>query len=504
MPNINDLKTVAPDSTIPTNARKWRPKNEPLVPTRSASQSSNPDLDQQLNEQSLLETTPLQPSSIETTKNETTNPNLSLNDDRPEPTNTKTEEQLSKQSLLKTTLSKTTSLETALLQPSSIDTTKNETTNPNLSLNDDRPEPAGSNKPLPAAATSLKYGGYIPIKCTLFSPEVFTLLGPIEFKLFTYLTFLKWRYPEKSGYVRAALPYLAKGTKIARSAVFNHLKTLIELNLITCIEVNQKFGNLYKVSDIGLWTVIDQTKLEKEKQSLQETTPIQTTATQTTTVRIRDYNSPRGGSQQSVLETKDLSSLSSSTYLSLSQFLKSQQLAELEARWLSFLKKEREREEKGLLKLFEQKPDEAETILKAFQIILKEQDEYGEIKSAISVLETNYTGQYRTKALAAMNRQQQKDKENHVKTEAKHNHAETEDAEAQAQLVRMRCFETAFPDLATRKQFIATTCRGNSMFATLGINSPITTAYAVNEWAQGEGSRAVLTALNAASSEATH
>jgi hypothetical protein len=163
---------------------------------------------------------------------------------------------------------------------------------------------------------------------------------------------------------------------------------------------------------------------------------------------------------------------------------------------MSFMKKEREREEKGLLKLFQQKPEEAETIFKAFDIVLKEQDEYGEIKSAISVLETNYTGQYRAKALTAIVRLQQKEKESQVKSETQSAQAETEDAEAKMQLIRMQCFQEAFPDMAMRKQYILNICRENPMFSKFGVNSPIAVSYAVSQWAQGEGSARMLAALD--------
>jgi hypothetical protein len=160
------------------------------------------------------------------------------------------------------------------------------------------------------------------------------------------------------------------------------------------------------------------------------------------------------------------------------------------------MKKEREREEKGLLKLFDQKPEEVNTLFKAFEIVLKEQDEYGEIKSAISVLETNYTGQYRGKALASMTRQQQKDKENQVKAETVSTQTEKEDAEAKVQLIRMQCFQAAFPDLAIRKQYILNICRESSMFSKFEVTSPIAVSHAVTQWAEGEGSAQVLAALD--------
>lgn len=101
--------------------------------------------------------------------------------------------------------------------------------------------------------TGLKYGGYMPISCIVFVPELFLLLNSGELKLLMYLTFLKWRYAEKSKYVRAALPYLSEGVGISRSTVHEYLIRLEELKLLECIEVNQKIGNLYWVTDLTLW-----------------------------------------------------------------------------------------------------------------------------------------------------------------------------------------------------------------------------------------------------------
>jgi len=182
--------------------------------------------------------------------------------------------------------------------------------------------------------------------------------------------------------------------------------------------------------------------------------------------------------------------------LSLSKFITSTQLSELEARWLTFMKKEREREEKGLLKLFQQKPEEAELIFKAFHIVLKEQDEYGEIKSAIAVLETNYTSQYRAKALAAIARQQQKEKENQTSVETETERKEEQDTEAKLQMIRMQCFQEAFPDMIARKEYVLITCKANPMFTNFGFNSPIAVSYAVGHWATHEGTNQVLAALD--------
>ncbi len=346
--------------------------------------------------------------------------------------------------------------------------------------------------------TGIKYGGYLPVRCVIFAPEIFTTLTPIDFKLFTYLTFLKWRYPNNElGHIRAALPYLAKGVNIARSAVFKHLKNLTDLHLITCVRVDHKLGNLYEVHDAALWTKqteADLVVLNKNDSSPHKGLP--QSLNETTSVLNVDYSSPFNGPHQSLKETKDLSPSNLFLSLSLSKFLNPTQLAELEARWMSFMKKEREREEKGLLKLFEQKPDEAALIFKAFDIVLKEQDEYGEIKSAISVLETNYSGQYRAKALAAIGRTEQKEKETRVKTETGAKQQEAEDAEGEMQLIRMQCFQEAFPDIAIRKQYILNICKESAVFSKFAVTSPIAVSHAVARWAEGEGSARVLDALD--------
>jgi hypothetical protein len=119
-------------------------------------------------------------------------------------------------------------------------------------------------------------------------------LKPGEFKVLLYLLFLSWRYPEKLGHVRAALPYLERGTGITRSAVHDHLKGLTDRGYIKCQEKNTKIGNLYFVSDALLW------KSEKK------TAGKQTADFRTDAVSISDGGSPENGLKQSEKRTEEL------------------------------------------------------------------------------------------------------------------------------------------------------------------------------------------------------
>jgi hypothetical protein len=310
-------------------------------------------------------------------------------------------------------------------------------------------------------------------------------LDPFEFKLFYFLSLRAWGWDglvkqKGDGTTRAAVGFICKGTNLKKTMVEVKLKSLLDKHLIQLIELSFKKGNLYRISNVLHSS-------GKPKEPAQQAPATQEPEAQAPSILPDSSLAPRQAGTN--IDYRSLN-------LSLTRFLKPAQLTELETRWLSFMKKEREREEKGLLKLIQQKPDEAEIILKAFEIILKEQDEYGEIKSAISVLETNYTGQYRAKALAAIARLQEKQKQTHTAAEVKSKQTTDEDAEAQIQLIRMQCFEQAFPDLAIRKQYILNVCKDNPMFLKLGAASPIATSYAVTQWAQGEGSAVVLSALD--------
>jgi hypothetical protein len=110
----------------------------------------------------------------------------------------------------------------------------------------------------------LNYNGYFPLKCMVFSPELFLRLSAGQYKLFSYLSFLAWRYPIKHpagpSCVRAALPYLARGTNLGRSAIVDYLEGLAGFGMIRCVETNKKTGNVY-LSELWL---LDRVKLTDE------------------------------------------------------------------------------------------------------------------------------------------------------------------------------------------------------------------------------------------------
>jgi len=99
----------------------------------------------------------------------------------------------------------------------------------------------------------ISYGGFMPLSCLILDQSIFGELRPGEFKLYIYLLFLAFRYPERKNHVRAAIAYLVAGTGIKKDAVIAHMKRLNELNLAKCVEHNQKIGNLYSVSTTYLW-----------------------------------------------------------------------------------------------------------------------------------------------------------------------------------------------------------------------------------------------------------
>jgi len=216
----------------------------------------------------------------------------------------------------------TTTIEKSLFQTTVNQTSENETTEIKTSKKNtpsSRLEGKKNLKPMKSEiqtsgfrtteSLGLSFGGFLPLACCLFEPRVFTDLKPGEIKLLLYLLFLRWRYPERPGYIRAALPYLERGTGIARSAVHTHLKRLSELGLIRCGELNKKIGNLYFVSDSFLW-----------KTSEKQTTEIQTSEKQTSVVWNSDVSSLKNVRQSSGFHTKELDLLDplDSSKLSLS------------------------------------------------------------------------------------------------------------------------------------------------------------------------------------------
>ncbi len=197
-------------------------------------------------------------------------------------------------------------------------------------------------------ATGLKYGGYMPLACISFTPELFGNLNPTQFKLFMYLTFLLWRYPVRPGCVRAALPYLSKGIGIARCTVHSALTSLEEFGLIECEEVNWKLGNIYRVLGVALWAA-----------PVQMQDPGQQSENQTTTAGNSDGCSLENRPLPSENQTQDLSS--SNLSLSLSKHLGFQ------SRWNDVSKNIVKKEREIIQSILRKYPDDLEDIYQTLE-----------------------------------------------------------------------------------------------------------------------------------------
>lgn len=212
----------------------------------------------------------------------------------------------------------------------------------------------------------LKYGGYMPLSCLVFVPELFHLLNPGQFKILMYLTFLKWRYPEKSGCVRAALSYLSQGVDISRSTVHENLIRLEALELIECVEMNLKLGNLYRVADLILWTPSKESKSPEQQQSEMQQSEFQQSEIRTATVHNSDCTSPKISTHQSEIQTEDLSLLSSSTlFYSLSEHVG------FKARWNKLPAKTVKRERDAIHAILEKNPEDLNEINEIYDTLVE-------------------------------------------------------------------------------------------------------------------------------------
>ncbi len=167
--------------------------------------------------------------------------------------------------------------------------------------------------------------------------------------------------------------------------------------------------------------------------------------------------------------------------LSLEKFLNSTKILELEQRWKTMLEKERESEKKQLIKLFEEKPDEANLICDAFQVVIKEQKHEGKIKSAIAVLQTNYTSQYRQKAIDEIDRQQKKERQAQIELKNIKLEKQKQEDEDRINAIKSQCFDKAFPDIQEREKYIATVV---SRYPALKDFKPLARGLAINAWAE--------------------
>lgn len=203
-----------------------------------------------------------------------------------------------------------------------------------------------------------------------------------------------------------------------------------------------------------------------------------------------DINSQQKNKQKEINNNEN-----SQVKIGLTKFINQTQIVDLETRWLFFLKQEREIEEKKLIKLFSERPDESEIIFEAFKIIIKEQQELGKIISPISVLETHYTIQYREKAIESIASKKRKLQNDQLQKQAQTEKEAQEQEEARRDLILIKCFEDAFPDLSLRERYIEECARDPKMRMLFSKCPSMKSSYAINHWKNHEGAKIYAEAL---------
>lgn len=85
----------------------------------------------------------------------------------------------------------------------------------------------------------------------VFSESVTRNMSGDCFRLFLWLSWRAWRFPNSPGVVRAAVSFIELETGMGHATVSRCLKTLKELKLVTLVETNFKRGNVWKVSSLA-------------------------------------------------------------------------------------------------------------------------------------------------------------------------------------------------------------------------------------------------------------
>jgi hypothetical protein len=85
----------------------------------------------------------------------------------------------------------------------------------------------------------------------VFSESVTRNMSGDCFRLFLWLSWRAWRFPNSPGVVRAAVSFIEMETGMGHATVSRCLKTLKELKLVTLVETNFKRGNVWKVSNLA-------------------------------------------------------------------------------------------------------------------------------------------------------------------------------------------------------------------------------------------------------------
>jgi hypothetical protein len=99
---------------------------------------------------------------------------------------------------------------------------------------------------------NISYEGFLKHPCATFRPDLFLSLTGNEYKLLSYLTFLRWRFAEHTGRLRLALEYLTRGTGLSESSIRRCLKSLETKQFLRRLKIDRNRGNEYLVYSILL------------------------------------------------------------------------------------------------------------------------------------------------------------------------------------------------------------------------------------------------------------
>jgi hypothetical protein len=105
---------------------------------------------------------------------------------------------------------------------------------------------------------NISYEGFLKLANTTFKPALFLKLTGNEFKLLAYLTFLRWRFAERSGQLRLGHDYLVNGTGLSQGTVRRCMKSLGQKHFLRLLKIDRNNGNTYLIYTILLLPPCDQ------------------------------------------------------------------------------------------------------------------------------------------------------------------------------------------------------------------------------------------------------
>ncbi len=112
--------------------------------------------------------------------------------------------------------------------------------------------------------------GYFKIPHAMFSNDIIRNLSGDCFRLYLWLHSRAWRFPDSDGVLRASISFIELCTGVGHAAVSRSLKTLKEVSLVELVESNFKYGNLWRVTNLGVGLKASTKKITQKEVSLNQ------------------------------------------------------------------------------------------------------------------------------------------------------------------------------------------------------------------------------------------